>query len=139
NELDVWGGLFEGLEHGVERMPGKHVHLVDHVDLEATGTGRINSLFKQLRHFVDTTIRCRIELDIVHKTSGIDFNAGPAGIARLCRDAVFATQRFGENTRKRGLTYPASTRKQPCMMQALGVQSVGQRADHVVLANQSVE
>jgi hypothetical protein len=33
DELDVLGRLLEGLQHGVEGMPGEHVHFVDHVTL----------------------------------------------------------------------------------------------------------
>ena len=56
NKLDMRRGFFEGFKHRVERVPGQHVHLVNHVDLEATDAGRIDSLFKQLRHLFNAAI-----------------------------------------------------------------------------------
>ena len=44
DEFDVFGRLFEGLQHRVEGMPGEHVYLVDHIDLVTALDRRIYRL-----------------------------------------------------------------------------------------------
>ena len=104
NELDVRWRLFQCLEHGVERMIAQHMDFIDHVDLEARIGRCIHRLLKQLRHFVDATIRCGVHLDVIDKTPGINCYTGLAHAARM-RGDVAATIRtltiqcFGENAR----------------------------------------
>ncbi|CFP07748.1 Uncharacterised protein [Bordetella pertussis] len=139
DELDVRRRLFQRLEHGVEGMPGQHVHFVDHVDLEAAGPRRVDRLLEQLGHFLDAAVGGGIELEVVDEAARIDFGAGAALAARLGRDAVLAIERLGQDARQGGLADPARTGEQPGMMQALRVQRVREGSHHVILPDQGIE
>ena len=136
--------FFQRFQHGIERVVGQHVHLIDHVDLEARVAGRVHCLFEQLRHFIDAPVRCRIHLDVVDKAAGIDRRAGLADAARRGRDAALpvradAIERLGQDARQRGLADAARACKQVGMVQAAGGQRMRERAHDVLLANQCVE
>ncbi|MNS58949.1 hypothetical protein D3C72_918900 [compost metagenome] len=139
DEFDVGGRLFQRLQHGVEGVAGQHVHFVDHVDLEAPRARRVHRLFEQLRHFLDAAVRGRIQLQVVNKAPGVDFRTSAADAARLGRDAGFTVERLGQNAGQRGLAHAPRAGKQPGMVQALGVERMSQRADHVILSHEGIE
>ncbi len=144
DELDVRRRLFERLEHRIERVVGEHVHLVDHIDLEARIARRIDRLFQQLGHLVHATVGCRIHLDVVDETAGVDRAASLALSAWLGGDPALpvrpgAIERLGQDARQRGLADPARAREQISVVQPLRAQGMGQRTDHVLLANQRFE
>jgi len=143
-EFHVLGRLFQSLQHGVEGVVGQHVHLVDHIDLEACIARRVHRLFQQLRHLVHTTVGCRIHLYIVDKAARIDRAAGFAHAARGSGDTALpvrshAIERFGQNPRQRSLAHPARTREQIGMVQTAAVQCMGQCTDYVLLTDERVE
>ena len=113
NKFDMGWRFFKRFEHRVERMPRQHMNFVDHIDLEAPCCGRIHSLFEQLGHFLNTTIGRRIELEIVDKTTFIDFSARLTHPAGRGGDAFLAVECLSEDARQRGFAHPARTRKQP--------------------------
>ncbi|MNN87418.1 hypothetical protein D3C81_2049720 [compost metagenome] len=71
-------------------MVGEHVHLVNHIDLEARIRRCVHRLLQQLRHFIDAAIGRGIHLYIVNETTGINRHAGFTHTARCRRDAAIA-------------------------------------------------
>ena len=136
---DVRRRLFQRLEHGVERMPGQHVDFVDHVDLEAARARRVDGLLEQLGHFLDATVRGRVQFEVVDETAGIDLGAGATDAAGLGGDAGFAVERLGQDARQRGLAHASGAGEQPGVVQSLGVQRVRERAHHVILSHEGIE
>ena len=139
DEFDVRRRLFQRLEHGVERMPGQHVDFVDHVDLEAARARRVDGLLEQLGHFLDATVRGRVQFEVVDETAGIDLGAGATDAAGLGGDAGFAVERLGQDARQRGLAHASGAGEQPGVVQSLGVQRVRERAHHVILSHEGIE
>ena len=86
------GRLFERLEHRIERMASQHVDFVDHIDLETSRTRRINSLLKQLGHFIDTTVGGGIQLKIINKTALIDLGTSLTHATGGRRDTSFTIE-----------------------------------------------
>ncbi|CAB3871780.1 hypothetical protein LMG1864_02808 [Achromobacter ruhlandii] len=139
DEFDVRRRLFQRLEHRVERVPGEHVHFVDHVDLEAARARRVDGLLQQLGHFLDAAVGGRVQFEVVDETAGIDLGAGATDAAGLGSDAGFAVERFGQDARQRGLADAAGAGEQPGVVQALGVERMRQRAHHVILSHEGIE
>ena len=52
--------------------------LVDHVDLKARAAWSISSFLQQSNHLINTTIAGSIHLNVIHKTSSINFGTGLA-------------------------------------------------------------
>jgi hypothetical protein len=127
DELHVLGRLFERLQHRIERMPRKHVHLVDDVDLEAPGRRHVLGGIEKLAHLVHLGIRRGIHLEEVDEAPGVDLGARPALSARMCRDSGLAVDRLGENPRERGLADSTRSRKEICVVQALRLERIHQR------------
>ncbi|VVD92244.1 hypothetical protein PNO31109_01673 [Pandoraea nosoerga] len=139
NELDVRGRLLERLEHRVESVPGEHVHFVDHVDLEARVSRRVDRLFQQRRHLVDAAVGRCVHFDVVDETALVDGAARLAHPARRCRDPRLAIERLGQNARQRSLADAARTGKQIGVMQTLLLERVRQRTHDMLLAHQGRE
>ena len=139
NEFHVRRRLLERLEHGVERMAGEHVNLVDHVHLETTNRRCVDRLLKQLCHFIDATIGGGIELHIIDKPTLIDLHAGIANATGCWGDARLAIEGFGQNPGQGGLANATGTREKPSVMQPLRFERMGQRANDMILSNQRIE
>ncbi len=122
-------------------MVGQHVHLVDHIDLEARITWCVHRLFQQLRHLVDAAVGRRIHLDVIDKAARIDRGTRLAHATRRGRDAARAVrpdaiERLGQDARQRGLAHAAGSGKQISMVQPAAMQSMRQRAHDVLLADE---
>jgi hypothetical protein len=139
NELDVLRRLFECLQHRVERMPREHVHLVDDVDLEAARSRHVLRGVEELAHLVHLGVRRRVHLEQVDEASRIDLHARAALSARLRSDARLAVDGLGEDARERGLADAARSREQVRVVQALRIERVRERRDHVLLADELLE
>ncbi|CAB3914756.1 hypothetical protein LMG3481_04973 [Achromobacter deleyi] len=139
NEFDVRRRFFQRLEHRVERVPGQHVHFVDHVDLEAARARRVDGLLQQLGHFLDAAVGRRVQLEVVDEPPGIDLGTRATDAAGLRGDAGFTVEGFGQDARQRGLADAAGAGEQPGMVQALGVERMRQRAHHVILSHEGFE
>jgi len=138
HELEVFGGLFQRLEHRVERGVREHVHFVDHEDLEAALHRFVNRLLQQALHLVHAPVGGRVQLGVVHKTARVDVAAGLAHAAGLGRDAALsicalAVERLGQDARDRGLAHPAGAGEQIGVVQALLGERVGEGLDHMLL------
>jgi hypothetical protein len=120
------------------------VHFVDQVDLEASDHGLVDRLVEQPRDLVDAAVRRRVELDIVDEAAGVDVAARRADAARLCGDAAVAVgagavERLGEDARDRRLADAARSGEEIRVVQPLLRERVGERLDHVRLADERLE
>jgi len=138
HELEVFGGLFQRLEHRVERGVREHVHFVDHEDLEAALHRFVDRLLQQTLDFVHAPVGRGIEFGVIHKTAGVDVATGLTHAARFSRDATLAVgalavERLGQDARHRGLAHPAGAGEQVGVVQALLGERIAQGLDHMLL------
>ena len=133
------GRLLQGLEHGVECRGREHVHLVDHIHLEAPARGRVNRVFQQLTHLVHLGVGGGIDFDEVDETAAVDLDAGRALAAGRGGYSALAVERLGKDARQRGLAHAARTGEQVGMVQALVLQCIGERAHDMLLPHQRRE
>ena len=89
-ELEVFGWLFQRLQHRVEGGVGQHVHFVDHEDLEASLHRFVDRLLQKRGNLVHTAVGSRVQLGVVDKTAAVDVGAGAANAAGLGGDAALA-------------------------------------------------
>ncbi len=136
NELDVLRRLFERLQHGIEGMASEHVHFIDHIDLETPLHRRVHGLIQQGGHVVYATIRSSVHFDVVRETVGINGQTSRAFSAGLGSDTGVTVERLGENPADGCLAHPASSGKQPGMVQTSCFKRVRQRPHHVLLPHQ---
>jgi hypothetical protein len=131
--------LLEGLQHGVEGVPGEHVHFVDHIDLVAPLDRGIHRLVQQRRHVVHATVRGRIHLHVIGKTIRVDGGTGRALVAGCSGDPDLAVQGLGQDAGDGGLADTARAGEQVGVVQAPGLQGMGQRTDNVLLPDERLE
>ncbi len=139
DELDMLGRLLERLQHGVEGMPGEHVHFVDHVHLVAPLHRRIHGLVEQRRHVLHAAVGGSVHLDIIGEAVGIDGATRFALATRLRCDARLAVERLGQDAADGGLADAARPGEQPGVVQAPGGEGVRERAHDVLLTDQRAE
>ena len=101
--------------------------------------GGVDRALEKLRHLVDAPVRGRVELDVVGKPAGVDLRAGAAAVARLRGDARLTVEAFRKNPRQRRFADAARAREKVGVMQTFLLESVPQRTDHVLLADQRAE
>ena len=143
-EFEVFGRLFQRLQHGVEGRVGEHVHLVDHEDLEAPLHRLVHGLLQQALHFVHAAIAGGVQLGVIDKTAGINRRAGRALAAGRGGNAAgaihaCAVERFGQNARDGGFAHTTRAGKQIGMVQPLLLQRIGKRLHHVLLPHHFTE
>ena len=95
--------FFQRLKHRIECVASEHMNFIDHVDLEACIGWCINSLLKQLRHFIDATVGCGVHFDVINEAAGINRGTGIAQATGMSRDialpiGALTIQRLGQNT-----------------------------------------
>ena len=140
NELGVRRRLFQRLEQGIERALGQHVHLIDHIDLVARLNRAIAHTVQKIAHIIDASAAGGIQLQHIHVPT-IDDGAAMAALGgqihtgAMLRFAV-EIQGPGQEPRRRGLTDPAHAGQHKGMGYAPRRKSIGQGADHGLLANQ---
>ena len=132
-KFDVRRWFFQGLQQGVERMVGEHVHFVDQIDLVARMARCVLDVVQQFAGLVDLGARGRIDFDQIDHAPLIDFKAGAAHTARPTRYALFTVERLGQHPRQRSLAHPARAGEEIGVMQAATVQRVDQGLEHVRL------
>ena len=138
-ELDVFRRLLQRLQQRVERRFRQHVHFVDQIDLVLAARGHVLRVLDHFAHIVHTGVRGSVDLQQIDIAAGIDVQAGRALAAGIGTGALLAVQRFGEDAGDGGLAHAARTREQEGMVNAAAVQRIGERADHVFLADQLCE
>ena len=135
-ELHMRRRLFQGLEQRIERRLGQHVHLVDQVHLVVAAAGHVLRVLDHLSHIVHTGIGSGIDFQQVDIAPGIDIPAGGAFTTGVGTGAALAIERLGKDARDRGLAHPAGACEQKGMVHPAGVQRIGQRTHHMLLADQ---
>jgi len=115
------------------------VHFVNHIDLVSPGSWRVNRVIEQLRHLVDTAIRCSVKLQVVNKSTHIDFGTGTALTARGRTHTLFTVDGLRQDSRDRRLTDASGTGKKLRMVKPAGFQRMVERPNDVILANQGIE
>ena len=139
NELDVFGRLLEGLQHRVERRRGEHVDFVDDVYLESPAARCVHRVLQELAHLVDLGVGCGIDFYQVDEAARVDFHAGRTLPAGTGADARLAIEAFREDPGEGRLAHAAGPGEQVRVVQALLIQRVAQRPDHVLLPDQRLE
>ena len=82
---NILRGLLQRLQQGVERSDGKHMHLVNDIDLISSLCGPVRDLFPDLADIVYTVVGCGVDLDHVHGSSCRD---GPAHLTLPARTPI---------------------------------------------------
>src|SRR6185312_2670211 len=95
DELQVRRRLLHQLEEGIEALPRDHVGLVDDVDLESAGHGRVERPLPQVPRVVDAAVRGRVDLDHVDaaRAGRGQRHAGRAYPARVGGGALLTVER----------------------------------------------
>ena len=112
---------------------------VDDVDLEAPAARRVHRVLEELAHLVDLGVGCGIDFDQVDEAARVDFHAGRALPAGAGADARLAIEAFREDPGEGRLAHTAGPGKKIRVMQALLIERVAQRLDHVLLSDQRLE
>ena len=92
------------------------MHLVNHEDLKAPLHRLVHRLLQQGLNLIHAAVGSRIELGVIHKTTGINIPTGLAYAARGIGDAALAIrplaiQRLGQNAGHRGFAHTTRTCK----------------------------
>ena len=145
DEFGVLRRLFQRLQEGVEGRGREHVDFVDDVDLVARAGRRIAHAVVDLAYVVDAGMGGGVHFQHVHVPAfhdGLAMHAGHRHVdGRPLRRAVrqFVIQRAGEDPRRGGFADAAHPGQDPGLRNPPGLERVGNRADHGVLADQIVE
>ena len=116
-------------------MRREHVHLVDHVDLEAALDRTVRDRLHELAHLVDLGMRRAVDLEDVERDPVGDLAARGADVAGLRRRPALAVERLGEDPGGRGLADTARAREEKGMRDAIGRDRRLERPRDVLLPN----
>jgi len=133
DEYRVARRLLQGLEQGVERTGGEHVHLVDDVDLVFGQRRRILDLVPQLADLVHAVVAGGVDLQHVHAVFLLQGLADFAFAAGIARPGIQTVDRPGEHLGRSGLTGAAGAAEEVGVGDAPGFHLPHQRAHHRVL------
>ena len=139
NKSDVCRRLFEGLEQGVKRRPGEHVHLIDDVDLAAGCLRQVADLVAKVANIVDAVVARTVDLDDIDTAALGDRNAFAAHVAGLGGRAVDAHQAFCQQAGRGCFAEPARAAKEVGVVDPIVGDRVAQGAGDVLLADQVSE
>ena len=128
--------LLQRLEQGVKCRRGKHVHLVDNVDLALAAhrsvTSARNNLFS---HVINAGVRGGVNLkDIWMLTSSNQLTVLTSAVGQMTRRLV-TKDSFCQQASHSGLTCAARSAEQVCVAELLLQDRSLKSADHMLLAN----
>ena len=128
--------LLQRLKQGVKRRRGKHVHLVDDVDLALAAhrsvTSARNNLFS---HVINTGVRSGVNLKNVWMlASGNQLTVLTSAVGQVTRSLV-TENGFCQQSSHSGLTCAARSAEQVCVAELLLQDRSLKGADHMLLAN----
>jgi len=115
------------------------VHFVDEVHLAAAARRGVLHVVEQLARVVHLGARRGVDLEQVDEPAGVDVLARATLAARLRGDAALAVERLGEDARDGGLAHAARAGEKKRVVDATGVERVGERAAHVILPDEFFE
>ena len=129
-------GLLQRLEQGIKCRRGKHVHLVDDVDLALTAhrsvTSARNNLFS---HVINAGVRSGVNLkDVWMLTSSNQLAVLASAVGQMTRRLV-TEDSFCQQASHGGLTCAARSTEQVCVTKLLLQNRSLKGADHMFLAN----
>ena len=138
HELEIFGRLFQRLEHGIECRVRQHMNLVNHEDLEASHHGLVNRLLKQLCNFIHAAVGGGVQLGVIHKAPAVNVSASLAYPAGRGSDAALpvdanAVKRLGQNSRDGCFTHTPRAGKQISMVQTLRGQRIAEGLNNMRL------
>ena len=140
DEHHVAGRLFQSFQQRVERRRGKHVNLVDDVDLvTATRGSELNAPDDFLTNVVDAGTACRVELVHVGVHAVGDVQAILAGAVGLGRRTLLAKQRLCKQARRGGFTRASRAGEQVGMAGFIVLDGVANGALDMLLAHHVAE
>ena len=129
------GRLFQCFQQRIETVTGKHVHLIDQVDLVAPARRGVGNVFEQFSRLFHFGARCGIDFDKIKETPRLNILTGATLATGTGADPIgFAIQAFGEDASNGGLANSTHPCKQISMMQSVCIQRVGKRTQHWLLA-----
>ena len=131
--------LFERLQQRIEAVVRQHVHLVDEIHLEASTTGCVLHILEQFAGIFYLGAGRGVDFDQVDETTFADLAAGAALATRGRSNAGFAIKAAGEDTCDGGLADSTGTGEQVGVVQALVVECIDQRLQHMALPHQFAE
>ena len=128
--------LLQRLEQGVKCRRGKHVHLVDNVDLALAAHGGITSARNNLFSYViNAGVRGSVNLKDVWMLAGSNQLTVLASTIRQMTRSLVAEDSFCQQASHSGLACAARSAEQVCVAELLLQDRSLKGADHVLLAN----
>jgi len=115
------------------------MHLIDQIDLVAASDRGIGDILQQLPGLIHLGPGGGIHLQQVDEAPLVDLTAGAAHPTGGGTHPLFTVEGLGEDARQGGLAHPPGTGEEIGVVQAIIVQGVGQRLDHVLLPHQLAE
>ncbi len=112
DEEHIFRRFFQGLEQGVERTFGEHVHFVDDIDFILRLAGGIHQLPLQLADVIHTGVRSAVDLDHIGRNTSGYLVAVVAVVAGGGGGAFHAIQAFGQYPGHRGLPHTPGSGEQ---------------------------
>ena len=139
NHMLRW--FFQGFQEGVLRTGGKHVHLVDDVDLVPAHHRRVVHPVNQVPHVIHTVVGCGIHLDDIQKTAFLNgfaalaFAAGKLSVRRIAG----AVQGLRQNSGRGGLSRSPRAGEQVGLAHIVRFQLMLQNPHDVLLSDDFIE
>ena len=115
NKNHILRRFFQGFQKRIKSSYGKHMHLIDDIHFISPFCRTVSHLFPDLTNVVHAVIRCRIDLDDVHRSAcrnGFAHFTFPTGTSA---HRVLTVYRFSKYFCRRGLSRPPGPAKQVCM------------------------
>ena len=139
NKYGVGRRFLERLEECVERSSGKHMNLVDNINLISRTRRKIHNLIADAADIVDAVVRRGVHLDHVKKRVVENAAADFAGITGISVDRRKAIDRAGEDLGDRSLAGPSGSAKEIGMTDLPRDDGLTKRADRMLLLDNLIE
>ena len=136
DKCHVRRGLLQRLEQSVKRRRGKHMHLVDDVDLALAAHRSVASARNNLfSHVINTGVRGSVNLkDVWMLASSNQLAVLTSAVGQMTRRLV-TENGFCQQASHSGLTCAARSAEQVCVAKLLLQDRSLKGADHMLLAN----
>jgi len=129
-------GLLQRLKQGIKRRRGKHMHLVDNINLALAAHGGVTSTRNNLfSHVINTGVRSGVNLkDVWMLTSSNQLTVLTSAVGQMTR-SLMTEDGFCQQASHSGLTCAARSAEQVCVAELLLQDRSLKGADHMLLAN----
>ena len=133
NKDHVGRRLLQGFEQGIKGTYGKHMYLIDNINLIFSFRRRVGHLIHNLSDIVHTIVGGRVNFDHIHAGSRRNGAAAPALPAGSLLGGLFTVYCFGEYLRHRSFSGSAGARKKVRMTDTVGPDLILQGRHNMVL------